>query len=575
MQINLKIPFALQAGITALAASAVYFNTLFNFFVYDDLYQVVNNPWLRDPGAIGEIFTTGAWGFNETETNYYRPMMHLIYMLTYAIFKLEPWGYHLVNIVFHTLNSFLVMLVAAGIMNKADYGLSGPQVYVPFSAGIIFAVHPIHTEAVAWIGGIPDLSFSFFFLLAFYLYMQAGNRKGLSEPKLMAASAGSFFIATLCKEPAVTLVVLILLYDWLFNRFEMGISFFARRYALFFLMLLVYFVLRWNALDGFSPVNKHADLTLLQSLLNIFPLFAKYVCLLLLPVNLNAWHAFHPLDSFWDPSFLLSLGVAASFLGSSLYASRANKLVIFSLCFFLVPLLPALYIPGTGENPFAERYLYLPSFGFVLIFSLLLGKIAAIPPYGKRILFCLVPALCVLYGVQTICRNFDWKDELTFWTDTAAKSPAEPLPRYNLGAALESEGRLDEAMEQYQTAIALQPASIAHKALGRLHYLKGQKNETVREYARALELDPADSELHNEIGIVLMETGSHGRAVEHFMKAVELVPDNVELRYNLAMALRKSNRVPEAIDQLRIAVQLDPSRAVFTAALQKLMEEAR
>jgi len=572
----LKIPFVLQVAITALAASAVYFNTLFNFFVYDDLYQVVNNPWLRDPSAIGEIFTTGAWGFNETETNYYRPMMHLIYMLTYAVFKLEPWGYHLVNIVFHTLNSILVLLVAAGIMKKADHDLTGPRAYVPFLAALIFAVHPIHTEAVAWIGGIPDLSFSFFSLLALYLYMQAGNQKGSSEPKLMVASAGSFFVATLCKEPAVTLVVLLLLYDWLFNRSEMGISFFARRYSLFFLMLFVYFVLRWNALDGFSPVNKHADLNLFQSLLNIFPLFAKYVGLLLLPVNLNAWHAFHPLHSIQDPRFLLSLAVAAVFLGACLYASRTNKLLFFSLCFFLVPLLPALYIPGTGENPFAERYLYLPSFGFVLILSLLLGKIAAIPPYGKKfVLFCLIPALCILYGWQTICRNFDWKDELTFWTDTAAKSTAEPLPRYNLGAALEREGRLGEAMEQYRTALSLKPASIGHKALGRLYYRKGLKNETIQEYARALAIDPANSELHNEIGIVLLETGNHRKAVEHFQKAVKLVPDNPELRYNLAMALRKNNRIPEAIDHLRIAVQLDPLDPVFTNALQRFSDEIK
>lgn len=563
-----------QASIFLLAAVGVYGNTLSNSFVYDDLFQVVNNPWLRDPHSIGRIFSTGAWGFNATETNYYRPLMHVIYMLTYAFVELEPWGYHLVNIVFHALNSVLAFLIASEITQKADCDLTGLKRHIPFMTGIIFAIHPIHTEAVAWIGGIPDLSFSFFFLLSLYLYILAGTKERSSVSLFLAASLGSFFAATLCKEPAVMLPLVILLYDLLFNRSSLNFSFCARRYSPYFIILLVYFVLRWNALDGFSPVNKHADLTLFQSLLNIFPLFANYVYLLLVPVDLNAWHAFHPLQDFSNMQFLLALGVAVLF-AVFLYTARTSKILFFCLCFFIIPLLPALYIPGTGENPLAERYLYLPSLGFALLFSLLVGKLFSVRSYGKVMASVLVPAVCILYAVQTFSRNFAWKDDLTFWSVTAGKSPDEPLPRYNLGAALERQGNLDAAMEQYRQAIALQPASVAHRALGHAYYLKGRKNETALEYAKALQLDPENSELHNETGIVLMETGRHDQAVDHFQKAVELIPDNPELRYNLAMALRKNNRIPEAIDQLRIAVRIDPSQAVFRNALQRLAEEEK
>lgn len=564
-----------RAAIILLAAAGVYGNTLFNSFVYDDLFQVLNNPWLRDPHSIGRIFSTGAWGFNATETNYYRPLMHVFYMLIYAFFELEPLGYHLANIVFHALNSVLAFLLASEITRKADCDLTGLKRYIPFMTGIIFAIHPIHTEAVAWIGGIPDLSFSFFFLLSLYLYILSEKKEQSSAPWLLAASAGSFFAATLCKEPAVMLPLVILLYDLLFNRSSLNFSFSARRYSPYFIILLIYFVLRWNALDGFSPVNKHDDLTLFQAILNIFPLFAKYVYLLLVPVNLNAWHAFHSLKNLYEMRLLVSLGIAFSFLAFSLYTAKTNKILFFCLCFFIIPLLPALYIPGTGENPFAERYLYLPSFGFALLFSLLVGKLFSVRSYGKVMASVLATAVCVLYAAQTFSRNFDWKDDLTFWSVTAGKSPDEPLPRYNLGAALERQGNLDAAMEQYRQAIALQPASVAHRALGHAYYLKGRKSETVLEYAKALEIDPENSELHNETGIVLMETGRHDQAVNHFLKAVELVPDNPELRYNLAMALRKNNGIPEAIDQLRIAVRLDPSQVVFRNALQRLVEEEK
>lgn len=573
--IALKPSPRVQGALILLAAAGVYGNTLFNSFVYDDLFQVVNNPWLRDPHSLGQIFSTGAWGFNATETNYYRPLMHVLYMLTYAFCGLEAWGYHLVNIVFHALNSVLAFLIAAEVAGKAGSDRTGLNTYFPFITGTVFALHPVHTEAVAWIGGIPDLSFSFFFLLSLYLYMLAGTKERSSVPLLLAASVGSFFMAMLCKEPAVMLLLVILLHDLLFNRSSLNFSFCVRRYCSYFLIFLVYFVLRWNALDGFSPVNKHADLSLFQSLLNIFPLLTKYVSLLLFPLNLNAWHAFHPLKNLYDSQVWVALAVVFSLSAFSLYVAKTSKILFFSLCFFIIPLLPALYIPGTGENPFAERYLYLPSLGFALLFSLLMGKLSSVPSYGRVIALFLVPAICLFYAAQTFSRNYDWKDDLTFWSVTAKKSPQEPLPRYNLGAALERQGNLDAAMEQYRQAIALQPASVAHRALGHAYYLKGRKNEAAREYAKALELDPENSELQNETGIVLMETGRPDQAVDHFLKAVELVPDNPELRYNLAMALRKNNRIPEAIDQLQTAVRLDPSQAVFRNALQKLAEEEK
>ena len=127
--------------------------------------------------------------------------MHVLYMITHQAFGLAPWAYHLLNVIFHTANSLLVFLLVARVgRDSGEITSTG----VPFVAALLFATHPIHTEAVAWAGGIPDLSFSFFYLLSFWLYLGSTREDGGSSLRLLL-SLGAFALALLAKEPAVTL----------------------------------------------------------------------------------------------------------------------------------------------------------------------------------------------------------------------------------------------------------------------------------------------------------------------------------------------------------------------------------
>jgi 4-amino-4-deoxy-L-arabinose transferase-like glycosyltransferase len=153
----------------------VYFNALFNGFVYDDRYLILQNPWIRDARHIPDIFLTNIWAFQgEGASSYYRPILHLIYMVDYHIFGLRPWGFHLSKILFHAGNSLLVFFTASTIINRhmgGDTDTKTPQVYIPFVAALLFAIHPIHTEAVTV--GTTEVSLAFFYLLSFYLYIRA------------------------------------------------------------------------------------------------------------------------------------------------------------------------------------------------------------------------------------------------------------------------------------------------------------------------------------------------------------------------------------------------------------------
>ncbi len=192
---------------------AVYANALWNGFVYDDGFLVLDNPWIKDVKFLPDIFLSEAWGFIQGEPNsYYRPMMHVIYSLDYSLFGLKPWGFHLVNIIFHAGSSVLVFLIARTLFSENKY--PSRFISIPLMAGVLFAVHPIHTEAVVWVSGVQDLSYAFFCLLSLYLYLRSDSRFNANY----YLSVLAFFLGTLCKEPAITLPGLLIAYDLLLNK---------------------------------------------------------------------------------------------------------------------------------------------------------------------------------------------------------------------------------------------------------------------------------------------------------------------------------------------------------------------
>ncbi len=190
--------------VVVLVSAGVYANTLSNDFVYDDRSQVLENRLILDFRYLPDIFTRSAWSFQSAPviSNYYRPMMNVIYMLNYYIFGLTPWGFHLVNILFHAGNSVLVFLLTARLLRDAPDRVSetgGRPVSAnipPFIAALLFATHPVHTEAVAWVAAVPELSFTLLYLLSFYLFI--GSAAAFSGKYVL--SVVLFFVAAFCKE---------------------------------------------------------------------------------------------------------------------------------------------------------------------------------------------------------------------------------------------------------------------------------------------------------------------------------------------------------------------------------------
>jgi tetratricopeptide (TPR) repeat protein len=589
---------------------AVYYTALSNAFVYDDDLQVLKNSWITDIKSAPEAFSRSVWSFQSAPvvSNYYRPLMHVIYMLTYRLFGLSPFGFHLVNMLFHAAVSVLVFFIALTLFRDTRIGAS-VSLYASLMAALLFAAHPVHTEAVTWVAALPEVSFAFFSLLSFYLYLPPSEDRPVSS-RAPVLSLVFFFIAALCKETALTLPVLLIAYDFAFGKIPVRFPAAAKRYGPYLFIAGLYFLMRFIALGGLAPQKRYEDLNAVQLLLNVFPLFMEYLGKLLLPVNLNAFHVFHPVQSLHEARAVFSLLVVAAFLALTWVGLRRQRTVFLSLLFLVIPLLPVFYIPALGENVFTERYLYLPSVGFVMFLGFLIVWTKVTFRKGAVIAYVIPIAILGLYCTATIARNAVWKDDYTLFSDTVRKSPDAVIPHYNLATAYLKQkrpdkvieesrivlrlnpnlvearallgtmyaegGRTEEAIAEFRTAVRLNPDSaLAHFSLGTLYDQRGDLDGAIKEYLAALRLRPDVAEGHNNLGLAYEKEGYLDRAAEEFRTATRLQPDFAEAHHNLGVTYARENRIPEAMTEIETAIRLKPDFQLARENYKELTRQHR
>jgi len=546
-----------------IASLAVYFNTFFNGFVYDDSAQIVMNQWIKDIKYLPDIFFKNVWGFLELAgaikgiTNYYRPLMHTIYTFTYSIFGLQPWGFHLVNVIFHSGVSILVFLIASNLLKEYQ---TINYFFPPLVAAVWFAVHPIHTEVVAWIAGIPELSFTFFYLLSFYLYILA-TEKDLLSTWAYSISVASFFLATLCKEPALTLPILLVAYDYGSNKISLSRRPFKhlKLYIPYLIAGCIYMSMRAYALEGFAPLQRHSELSNYQLVINVFPLFIQYLQKLVLPIDLNAHYILHPISSIIELRGLVSFFLTTAFIVCLFVAVKKNKAVLLCLLLIVVPLLPTLYIPALGKNTFAERYLYLPSVGFVILLALIVARMITSRPKSATPIILGFLIITALYSVGTIKRNAVWKDNYTLWKDTVRKSPDGAFPHSELGIEYTKRGFYDKAVEHFETAVRLEPGNPDyHSNLGLAYSKKGLMDKGMSQFQIALGLNPNNVNTYYNLGLAYDSKGLLDMAFKYYQTALKLNPRHPKAHVSLGIFYGRKGMAARAIDHFRAALVINP-----------------
>lgn len=509
----------------------IYSTALTGPFIWDDEHFVQRNPAITSIEKVPEYFTSKGTYAERGDFSIYRPLRNVSYLIDYLLFGLNPSGFHLINVILHIQNIILL-----SYMVKLMTG----NTFTSLLSAILFAFHPVQTEAVSWIKGRDDLIATFFYLSSLTLYIKCAGRKGY----LYWGSIISFALALLSKETAITLPLIILLYNLHFPKEGRTIT--KASYYPYIYLLLSYILLRTVALGGEVGQTDYWGGSFITAFYTNWTGMVYYLKLLFFPVNLCADYLMFPIrTTFFDFYVVGAVAVILLLLGLAFFSfKKGNRLLSFSVLWFFVALIPVSNIVPI-QIVIAERFLYLPSIGVftcsaVFISSLtdVLGK--KMGSGNNKITIVLISTISLFLASMTVDRNHVWTDEHLFWQDVIDKSPGNTRAWHNLASGYQNKGKITEAVFFYKKALAMEYHSPeTHFQLGRIYRGQGEDETAMTEFFEALKDDPENADINYEIGNLMSKKEWYSEAISRYKKALESNPGHEDALYDLGIMYMK------------------------------------
>ena len=562
----------------AFISIALYTNALFNDFVYDDYAIIVENKAIPHPlKSFPAFFNHSYFDIAAGEASY-RPVATLSYYLIYAVAGLNPFLYHLFSVMLHLANVILVYLLIDFMVKNR---------WIALIAAALFAGHPALTEAVDVISYNEDLMAALFYLLAFWFYLKSNSNSLNSNRIYYGFSLFFFLLGLLSKEMAITLPAVILLYDVCFrvesdrqsfslqcigkNIKDRGL-FYGGYLAVSFFYLFIRFFALYYPRESIKPF--YGDL--FERIIFLPDHVFSFIKLAFLPFNLSAEYVFSYPSSFFTVSNLAGFIVVAGLAVGSFFIFKHSKAIFFAIWWFFITLFPVYNIIPIF-NPFAERYLYIPIFGFCMAVAMVFRKLLY-RRLSKSTLITTLKALGVIailsvYGTITIQRNRDWRDNLSLWSKTVITTPNSSIAHGSLGRAYQDRGRLAEAIAEYNKAIEIQPDNYkAFHNLGVLYESQGALTEATANYKSAIAVNPAFIDARFNLANIYHNQGLLKEATHHYRKVTELDPADFEARNNLGVAYARQGDLSSATEEWRKVLEIDPQNQSARDNLRKAQE---
>ncbi|PIP69159.1 hypothetical protein COW91_00670 [Candidatus Nomurabacteria bacterium CG22_combo_CG10-13_8_21_14_all_32_8] len=488
----------------------IYGRTLFfNFTYLDDNVLILDNQYfLSKITNIFQSFLADVFHLFNSSAFYYRPMLTISFIFDYQIGGAYPFIYHFTNISLHILVSFLIFI----FFKKLDY-----KKELAFLFSIIFLVHPVLTQAVAWIPGRNDSLLAVFILSSFIFFI-----KYLKEEKIKNLFLGLLFfsLAIFTKESALSILFLMIFYSCFIYKekklFIKNLYFFIGLFGI----VTIWAIIRNIVLLGSIPIT---PTIIIRSIYSNFLAIPQFIGKIFFPFNLSV------LPIIKDTTFIYgTIAIILLIILFILIKKKRWNFILFGFMWFFAFLLPAFIRPyGNIIADFLEHRLYVPIIG-IFIFLLETDFVGKIDFKNKKTLI-LIGSLIFLFSIINIIHNGNFSDKLSFWENAAQTSPNHPLAHRNLGAMQYLNKDMENAEKESKIALELNPEEqMAHNNLGLIYASQNKLKEAEEEYKKELENNPYYDNAYFNLGLLYWNQEKYDDAVNSWKKTLELNPNYID-----------------------------------------------
>ena len=558
-------------------AFVVYLRALGFGFVFDDRYQILDNAWIRSWHFLPSFFTHHVWMFNDPTVaggNYWRPLFLTWLLINHTLFALKPVGWHLTSILAHVAVTWLVYRLASRLTRDAAAAVI---------AALLFAVHPIHIEAVTWVSGMTDPLMTFFFiasLLCWFRYREDGRTAWLATSLVLYAAS------MLSKEPGIVLPAIVAVAAWLLPQDPSGQA--APGYAVpplrralramlpFAAVAGLYLIGRYFVLRGMAhPLGNESYAAMVLTWPSVVWFYARQ---LVFPVGLSGFYDLSVVQHLTATNFAVPvLGLLLIAAALAILARRAREpLIAFCGWWILITILPVLYIVlFPAWDIVHDRYLYLPSAGFVLLVALGIRRLGTssrqvlgVPVAQAAVVLLLVAGYCA----SGIADQGIWADDFHLYRRGFAVAPDNAVPKLDLAIVLmQDRNDAPRATELFREALAQAPNLWeANYDLGFTYALTNHNREADFYLTRAIAIRPNQAPQYSYRSVARFKLGDLDGAAADARRALELAPEGKRYHYAYGLILEQQGQLAAAAGQFRAELQLYPDDQLAKDSLARV-----
>lgn len=578
------------AGSVAVITFGVYLSSLQNSFIaeWDDGEYVLNNLHIH---SFNLAFLR--WAFLDFYASNWHPLTWISHALDYAIWGLNPLGYHLTNNILHAANTFLVVYLIVRlqcILKETDQGsrvtslLSERAMLITAGVtGLLFGLHPVHVESVAWISERKDLLCALFFLLSIIMYtryvklvdedmaQKKWTRFFFKEYQL---TLGFFILSLLSKPMAVSLPIVLLILDWYpFRRIQTLKTFqkvFVEKFPLVALSLISSILTVLAQKTGGAVVSME-NVPLSERLSVAARSLITYLWKLAVPRDFIPYYPYPKNISLGSPEYVLAVALVIGITVCCVLVARRHKLWLTAWGYYVATLLPVIGIVQVGSQSMADRYTYLPSLAPFLIIaagtSWCYDTMINRRRWGFRAIMLFFGAgmlICVGMSYLTIRQIQIWENGLSVWSYVIEREPRQVSIAYtNLGSVYQKMGQYDKAMENFDNALYLdQDDYLAYLNRGVIFDKLGQLDKAIENYNKAVILHPNDYAVYFNRGLTYGKIGNLPGAIEDFKGVIALNPNEYRAYNNIGILYSTAGMYDKAIESFSRCVAINPDYAI-------------